>query len=122
MKRSLPDRRLQALSIVCGALPFAFALIRAFRTGGQDLRYLWVALAASFGATGILVVARPYGSKGRSAAAALSAGVFASATVFAMVAAVLLGTMPGLGMLVVASAFGLCFAAFSWLNVHAQRT
>ena len=120
MKRPAHDRLRQALSIAFAAMPFAFALIRGFRTGGHDLRYLWVALAAFCGTTAIITIARPHGGNGRRVAAALSAAVFAAATVSAVMAGRVLGTMVGPGLLVVAASFGFCFAVFGWLHVRAR--
>jgi hypothetical protein len=98
-----------ALSILFAVVPFAFALVRAFRTG-NDFRYVWVALASSLGAAAVIAV----GTADRRkpwAALPLTAGAFVMATVCALFAAFLLGTTAGLGMLVVGSAFGFCYAA-----------
>ena len=123
MKRTARGRGLHVLSIVFAVFPFAFALIRAIETGGQDLRYLWVALAALGGATAVVAVAGPQGRR-RNAVAALFATMFVSATLLALVAALLLGTIFGAGVLVVASAFGFCSAAGCQLHVLAldQKT
>ena len=110
----------RALAILLGAVPFGFALIRAYVTRGGDVRYVWVALAASCGAAALIQIDKPSGS-GRRAAAWLSASVFLSATVCAVVAAWLLGTRLGTGMLIVAAAFGLCFAAGSFFYLLARR-
>jgi hypothetical protein len=123
MKRSTRSRGLHVLSIVFAVLPFAFALIRAMGTGGQDLRYLWVALAALGGATAVVAAAALH--RGRlNAVAALFAALFVSATLLALVAALLVGTIFGAGVLVVASAFGFCAAAGCQLHVLAldQKT
>lgn len=63
MNWSPQERRIHALSIFLVAVPFAFALIRASRTG-YDLRYLWVALASLLGATMVMAVGKAY-SRGR---------------------------------------------------------
>jgi len=118
MQRSFQNRLLHAVSILFAAVPFAFALIRAFETGGRDLRYVWVALAALCGAAATILIARPYGG-GPNAAVALSAGVFVIATLLAVCAALLLGTRLGPGILVVGSAFGFCFAVGCLL--HSSR-
>jgi len=117
MKRPPPDWRLYALSTCFAALPFAFALFRAVETG-DDFRYLWGALACLCGATAIMAVAGRT-RLGSMAAVAVSAGVFIIATLFAVLAALLLGTTLGLGILVVASAFGFCFAVGSLLYILA---
>ena len=113
------ERRIRALSIAFAAVPFVFALIRAVQTG-SDLRYLWVALASQLGATMVMVVGRA-SSRGLKVRAALSAGAFVVATLCAVLVAVLLGTRVGPGILVVASAFGLCAAAGSALASHIER-
>jgi hypothetical protein len=116
MTRSVPAPwRLHPLSVIFAAVPFAFALIRAVRTG-YDYRYFWVAFASLIGAAGIVAISR--GSR-RSLpiAFALSAAAFVSSTLLAMVAAMLLGTRMGPGMLVVAASFGICFA--TGVLVHA---
>lgn len=96
------------LSIVAAAVPFAFALIRAVTTG-SDFRYFWVALASLLGAVTVVTVGRRYGGSPAAAFAAAS-GIFVVATLFALAAALLIGTMAGLGLLVVAAAFGFWFA------------
>ena len=111
---------LRALAILLGAVPFGFALIRAYVTRGGDLRYVWVALAASCGAAALIQIDKPSGS-GRRAPVWLPASVFLGSTVCAAVAARLLGTTLGTGMLIVAAAFGLCLAAGSFLYLLARR-
>jgi hypothetical protein len=102
------NRGVRAVSILFGAAPFAFAAIRAATTG-NDFRYMWVALAAFCGAAAVMGLARarvrtPY------AAVAASAAAFACATTLAVIAALVLGTRLGPGILVVAAAFGGCLA------------
>jgi hypothetical protein len=99
---------MRALAFVFAALPIAFALIRAARTG-YDFRYLWVALASLVGAAAVMKIGKAY-SETRRAAIALSAGVFVMATLLAILAASLLGTRLGPGILVVACSFAFCFA------------
>jgi peptidoglycan/LPS O-acetylase OafA/YrhL len=118
MKRSSQERRIHALSIVFAAVPFAFALIRAVRTG-YDLRYLWVALASLVGATSVMVVGRAY-SRRPHVVVALSAGAFVIATLFAVLAALPLGTKVGPGILIVGSAFGFCCAVSCLLHSLAR--
>jgi hypothetical protein len=118
MTRSPRQRRIHALSLLFAAVPFAFALIRLGQTG-YDVRYLWVALASLLGATTVMVVGRAH-NRGLTMAVALAAGAFVTATLFAVLAAVLLGTTLGPGILVVASAFGFCFAVSSVLHVLAR--
>jgi len=118
MRWSAQERRIHALSILFAAVPFAFALIRFGQTG-YDVRYLCVALASLLGATMVMVVGNAY-TRGLTVRVALSAGAFVIATLCAMLAAVLLGTTVGLGILVVASAFGFCSAASCVLHVLAR--
>jgi hypothetical protein len=92
------------LSIVATLIPFGFALIRAARTG-NDFRYLWVAFASVAGAALAMKTAK---ASTKPMAVAL---VFVVATVFAVSAAVLMGTAPGVPILIVGSAFGSWFAA-----------
>jgi hypothetical protein len=106
MKRSARGRGLQVLSIALAALPFAFALIRAIETGGQDLRDIWVALAALGGATAVVAAAGLHRRR-LNALAALFAAMFVSATLLALLAALSLGTILGARVLVVASAHDL---------------
>jgi hypothetical protein len=109
---------IHALSLLFGAAPFAFALVRAIRTR-YDLRYLWVALAALLGATVVTALGKPYNRR-PLAVVALSAGAFIVATALGVVAALLLGTTLGPGILVVGSAFGFCCAASCVLRVLAR--
>ena len=109
MRRSRQERGFQALSILFGAAPFAFGLVRAVRTG-YDLRYVWVAVAALIGATVGMAVGKAY-SRRPSVTVALSAASFVLATLLAIGAALLVGTRLGPGVLVVGSAFGFCCAA-----------
>ena len=118
MTRSARGRGLHVLSSVFAVLPFAFALIRAIGTGGQDLRYIWVALAALGGATAIVAAARLHRRR-LNAGAALFAAMFVSATLLALLTALLVGTIFGAGVLVVVSAFGFCSAAGYQLHVLA---
>ena len=105
MKERSPRNRMnRALAILAAATPFGFALIRAVRTG-HDVRYIWVALAAFCGAMATMAIARPYGSR-PNAAVTVSTGVFLSATLLAVIAALLLGTTLGPGILVQTGARG----------------
>ena len=109
MTGSLRGSLLQALALACAAVPFAFALIRAVQTG-NDFRYFWVALGGLCGAAATMAVARRY-DRTSNAAVALPVAVFATASVLAVLAALLIGTSLGPGVLVVGAAFGFCFAA-----------
>jgi hypothetical protein len=102
------NRGVHAVSILFAAAPFAFAAIRAVTTG-NDFRYVWVALAGFCGAAAVMAPARARVHTPNAAVAA-SAAVFACATTLAVIAALLLGTRLGPGILVVAAAFGGCLA------------
>ena len=118
MKQSPRERRILALSIIFVAVPFAFALIRAVRTG-YDLRYFWVAVASLLGAVTVMTVGKAY-SRTPHGAVALSAGAFVVATLFAVLTALLLGTRVGPGSLLVGSAFGFCCAVSRLLHTLAR--
>lgn len=118
MKRSYLYSGSQLLSILFGAVPFAFALVRAVRTG-NDLRYLWVAFAALLGAA-IAMAMRKAQRLRTSLRLGLTA--FVLATLFATAVALLLGTQFGPGVLLVGSGFGACFAASCVLYALARLT
>ena len=115
MKRARQGQRLFALSIVVAAVPFAFAMVRAFRTG-YDIRYFWVALGSLLGAIATIVVGGGP-KKTPIAIVALVAGVFVIATLLAVLTASLIGTTLGLGIIVVGCGFGFCFAVAGLLYV-----
>ena len=98
-------------SVAFAALPFAFGVIRAVKTG-TDLRYLWVALAAGIAA--LLLASVASALQGRLL---LGVFVFVASTAGGVVAAMLLGTKLGPGILVVAASFAACFSAACLLNV-----
>jgi hypothetical protein len=118
MTRSNRNWRIYGLSILFAAVPSAFAVVRAIRTG-DDFRYLWVALASLLSALVVMVVAEA-DRRGPIVAAARSTWVFVVATLVAVFAAWLLGVRVGPGSLLVGSAFGLCYAASCTLNVLAR--
>ena len=118
MKWTLQSRRLFALSIFVAAVPFAFAVVRAVRTG-YDLRYFWVAFASLLGAMATIAVGRAH-MRRPIAVVTLVAAVFVIATLLAVLAASLIGTTLGLGIIAVGSAFGFCFAAGALLHVLAR--
>ena len=118
MKRVIQSRRLFALSIFVAAVPFAFGLIRAARTG-YDFRYFWVALASLLGAMATIAVGRAHPRR-PIAFVALVVGVFVIATLVAVFAALLMGTTLGLGIITVGAAFGFCFAIGALINILAR--
>lgn len=96
---------MKVLGILVAAVPFAFASMRLLATG-DDMRYLWMAIASALCAAAVLV--RP------GAPAALSllrtgVATIAAATCAAVVA-IVLGATAGSGIALVAVAFGLCSA------------
>jgi hypothetical protein len=107
MKPSYQKRGSQLLSILFGAVPFAFALVRAVRTG-HDFRYLWVALAALLGAT--IAMAMKKGHRTRTSLG-LGLTAFVLATLLGTAVALFLGTQFGPGVLLVGSGCGGCLAA-----------
>jgi hypothetical protein len=105
----------QTLALLAATVPFAFGLIRLVQTG-SDARYLIVATASLLGAAAVMTRAQT------RKAINVTVMVFAIATLAAVVAAMLLGTKLGLGILVVAAAFGFCFAAAGWWHIRANPT
>src|SRR4029078_3135470 len=97
----------QSLAILFGAVPFAFAIVRAVRTG-DDFRYLWVALASLLGATIAMAIGKVRRTR---VSVGLGFTAFVFATLFAPAAALSLGTQFRPGVLVVGSSFGGCLAA-----------
>ena len=108
---------IHALSIIFAAVPFVFALVRAVRTG-SDLRYFWLASASLIGAMATMAAGRSVSANAKTNVL-LSVGVFIVATLLAVLAAVLIGTRLGPGVLVVGSAFGLCLALASLFHMSA---
>ena len=107
MTQSHQKRGAQSLSILLGAVPFAFALVRAVRTG-DDLRYLWVAFAALLGTTMAMAMRKALRTR---TSLGLGLTAFVLATLLATAVALFLGTQFGLGVLLVGSGFGGCLAA-----------
>jgi steroid 5-alpha reductase family enzyme len=114
MKRSFREKFIFLLSILVGAAPFAFGLIRAVQTG-SDLRYLWVAIAAFLGATVVMVVGKVR-SRAPNVVLALFAAAWVIAALFAGSTAFLLASTSSAAVWIVAFAFGFCCAASHALN------
>jgi hypothetical protein len=110
---------IRAIAIMFAAVPFGFAAVRALRTG-YDFRYFWLALASLLGASAV-VWAGKMDARMPNSPAALTIGVFAAATSLAMLTAWLLSTTLGPGSLIVASAFGFCYAAGCVVYLLARR-
>ena len=107
---------MNAIATAFAAMPFAFALIRLVQTG-TDARYVVVALASACGAAMAMRLTRPVTSARFLRVAIV---VFIMATLLAIIAAMVLGTRLGPGILVVAAAFGSCFAAGSALHARTR--
>jgi hypothetical protein len=114
MRRSPRERLIYFLSFLFAATPFAFALLRAFRTG-YDLRFLWMAFASFLGAAAVMAVGKTR-SRRLSGVLALSGLVLVIATLLAGLTAFLLGAKSFVAAGMVAFAFGLCWAASYALN------
>jgi peptidoglycan/LPS O-acetylase OafA/YrhL len=112
MRRSPRERLIFLIAILFAVVPFAFGLIRAHTTG-SDFRYLWVAIASFTGATVVMAAGKP---RNRAApSVTLPTIVLVVATLVAAATAFLLGASSRPAVLVVALAFGLCWAASSAL-------
>ena len=97
------NRRVVAILIM--AVPFVFALIRAFRTGA-DLRYFWMAVASFVAVTLVMVLTK---ARTRSRVEVLSLSIIAfivSAAATALVAK-MLGSRAVSGVALVALSFAL---------------
>src|SRR5712692_803838 len=104
MRRSPREWLLYSLSILFAAIPFAFGLIRAVRTG-YDVRYLCMALASSLRA---VIPVRTARNRKPTGVLALSSLVLVIATMLAGLAAFLLGVKSVAAAGIVAFAFGFC--------------
>lgn len=109
---------MRPLSLIAAAVPFAFGLIRLAQTG-SDARYLVVAAGSLCGAIAVVKFAGTGKATSRAVLGTV-AGVFVAATVFAVAAAMFLGTRLGPGILIVGAAFGFCFAVASALHMRAR--
>ena len=99
------------LSLIFFAAPFAVALFRARQAG--DLRMLWMAVAASLTTMAVIAAARAVGRRGTAAIVAL-----VLATLTAIAAGALQGTTIGVGLILVAIAFGISLGIAAALYVR----
>ena len=106
---------MRVLGVLLAAVPFAFGLIRRFSTG-DDMRYLWMAMASALCAAAVLV--RPGSAAGPGRVRAGVATIVAAAC--AATVAIVLGATAGSGIAIVAVAFGLCSASGTWLVVRSR--
>ncbi len=109
MQRSARERLLYLLAILFAVVPFAFGLLRALSTG-TDFRYLWVAISSFIGAAAVMKVGSARTTTSRLSLT-LVAVVLVIATLVAAATAFLVGAKSVPAVLVVALAFGLCWAA-----------
>ena len=109
---------IRVVSILLGAAPFAFALIRAFRTG-NDFRYLWLAIASMLGANVVLT-----GGKARSRTTFFAVSVVALvvATLCAGLTARLVSAATAPVTWLVAFAFSCCSVLSRALSLLARPT
>lgn len=119
MTRSARQRKLYAMSIVLAAAPFAFALIRAVKSG-YDLRMLWMAFAAFAGATAVMLVGRVR-QRGPRGVLGLSVLALAAATLAAGWLAYRLGAKAAAGVWPVAFVLGFCCAGSYALETLSAR-
>ena len=106
----------KVLGIVLIAVPFLFAGIR-LRATGDDMRYLWMAVAATLCAAGVLFRSNPpTAPSGARTAVTAIAGAVCAATV-----AMLLGATAASGVAIVALTFGLCSTLGITLVVRSVR-
>jgi hypothetical protein len=104
-----------ALSFAAAGMPFAFASIRAIQTG-WDFRYFLIAVAGLLGAAATVAIGRYATGRGTFA---ITMAAFVAAALLSVLAAMAIGTRLGLGLVVVAAAFAVCFAAAVFFHLHA---
>ena len=106
------------LSLAAGGVPFAFASIRAIQTG-WDFRYFLIAVAGLLGAAAAVAIGRAHTGGRGSLAMAMAA--FVAAALLSLLAAMTIGTRLGPGLLIVAAAFAVCFAAAVFFHYRAPE-
>ena len=107
---------IRVASILLVTAPFAFALIRAFRTG-NDLRYLWMALASMLGAMLALGAGK---ARNRTTVLAVSVVAVVVATLCAGVTARLVSAATAPVTWLVAFAFSCCSVLSRALSLLAR--
>jgi hypothetical protein len=120
LQKVVQARLLRIASVLLGAVPVAFGVARAVRTG-SDLRYLWLAGAALVGSMVAMTLGRDSRAPARVSPARALAAVTAGA-VSAAAIAFLMGTTAGPGIAIVAIAFGLCTGTSVVLATLARHT
>ena len=106
---------MSVLGMLVAAVPFAFALTRLLSTG-DDMRYIWMAIASTLCAAAVLI---RRGSPAIPSRARAGAATIAAAACAATVA-IVLGATAGSGIAIVAVAFGSCSALGTWLVVRSR--
>jgi hypothetical protein len=97
------------LSLLLGAAPFAFALVRALEVR-YDLRFLWLAVASSLGALLVMRLGKVR-SRAPRVVLAQSALAWVVATLLAGSTAFMLGASAALSVWFVAVGFAFCSSA-----------
>lgn len=105
------------LAIAFAAAPFGFGMLR-YVTRSDDTG-LWMALASGAGAVIVRAVAASRGIRGSTLAVLVS--VLGVATIFAGVAAFLIGMTSGVGVWMVAFVMGLCWMASFLFDALSRR-
>ena len=116
MRPSPQKPAIYVLSVLFAVAPFAFASIRLLETR-SDLRLLWMAIASLLGTSAVLTIAKKSAQK----PAVLFAVTFVIATLCAGATAFMLGATVAPGVWILASVFGLCWAAYSALRSVSLR-
>jgi hypothetical protein len=107
------------VAVLLAATPVIFGFVRAINTG-DDFRYLWLAAAAIFGSSVVMVTG--YGTSGPARISpGRAAGAVAAGAACAAAAAILQGATAGPGVAIVAVAFGLCTGTSAVLLTLARR-
>jgi hypothetical protein len=97
------------LAVALGIAPFVAALIRFAKTG-TDVRYFWVAFAASLGALMVMLIGKA-GVQRKAIVLRLSAIAFLVSTLLAVLAARLAGATAAFGVWAVAIVYALFSSA-----------
>ena len=112
-------RRAYLLAIALGVCPFVFGLIRAF-SGRPDIRFLWMAVAASLGASLAMAIGKPRSRKPIVVLARCVAAL-ATSTLLAAWTAVQLSATAAPGIFAVSFVLGLFSTASYGLALRATH-
>lgn len=119
MLTSRRGRLLLLSSVILGAVPVAFGVIRLVGTG-DDARYLWLAAAALLGSMAVAAFGHEASGPARFAPGR-AFGAVASGAACAAAAALLMGATAGPGVAIVAVGFGLCTGMSAALATLVRR-